>query len=376
MAAALSLCGCHHHHHDHDHGHATEEASEAAVAQSGGVAFPEAMRKRVDFSTAPCRIAPMGQVIRAMAQVQPSQGEEQIVTAKASGIVTLASQLTVGSTVAAGQPLCHIESSGLAEGDMALRMTEAENAYETAKADYERKLALSEHKIVSDNDLQLSRAAYESARVAYENLARHFSGGKQTLAAPFSGYVKQLCVANGAFVEAGQAIAIVSQNKQLFIQADIQAKHYHLLKEIASVNFRTASGEVYALSDLGGKLVSYGKAVTAASSLIPVVFSVNNTVDLLPGTFVEAFIVTQGTAAVIALPNEALLEEMGNYFVYVERATDYFEKQQVKIGVSDGAFTEVTWGLAGTERVAARGAVLVKLAHAAGTIDAHAGHVH
>lgn len=133
---------------------------------------------------------------------------------------------------------------------------------------------------------------------------------------------------------------------------------------------------VYTLDDLNGRLVSYGKSVETNRPLLPVVFSVNNSAELLPGSFVEMYIVTRGGQPVITVPNVSLVEEMGNYFVYVQLTLEYFEKREVKIGQTDGERTEILAGLNESERVVAKGAVLVKLTQATGTLDAHSGHVH
>ena len=72
----------------------------------------------------------------------------------------------------------------------------------------------------------------------------------------------------------------------------------------------------------------------------------------------------------------AIVEEMGNYFVYKQLTPELFEKTQVIIGGTDGQRTEILSGLAAGERVVSRGAIIVKLAQAAGGLDAHSGHVH
>ena len=51
-------------------------------------------------------------------------------------------------------------------------------------------------------------------------------------------------------------------------------------------------------------------------------------------------------------------------------------KREVKIGQTDGVRTEILSGLNGQERVVAKGAVLVKLAQATGSLDAESGHAH
>ena len=67
---------------------------------------------------------------------------------------------------------------------------------------------------------------------------------------------------------------------------------------------------------------------------------------------------------------------MGSYFVYRPINPEYFEKVQVRAGASDGRRTEILAGLEEGQRVVSRGAVIVKLAQAAGGLDAHSGHAH
>jgi hypothetical protein len=48
----------------------------------------------------------------------------------------------------------------------------------------------------------------------------------------------------------------------------------------------------------------------------------------------------------------------------------------VKVGATDGIRSEITKGIKPLERVVTTGAILVKLAQATGTLDAHSGHNH
>ncbi len=148
--------------------------------------------------------------------------------------------------------------------------------------------------------------------------------------------MKQLLVRNGQFVEAGQSLASISQNRNLFIKAEIQPRYYRSLSNIRGANFRLLNEDaVYSLQELGGRLVSFGKSVDADSPLIPVVFSINNTIDLLPVSFVEMYIKTSSKQPALTVPNVSLVEEMDNYFVYVQLTPEYFEKREVKIGKTD-----------------------------------------
>lgn len=357
---------------------ALHEAAEHQAKSTNGATFTKEQSWKVNFSTEPCRVEPFGQVIKTMAQVMPAQGDEQIITAKTSGIVLLAgNDIVVGKSVNKGQRLFSVESGDFVDNNLSVRYQEASSEYERAKSEYERKKELAKDKIVSESELQRAKSEYDKAVAAYKNYSRGFSGGKSGVSSPMSGYLKQIYVQHGQYVEAGAPIASVSQNKNLTIRANVQSKYYPLLSRIASANFKLSDGSgVYSLEELGGKVLSYGKATDVNNPQIPVTFQVNNTVDLLPGAFVETYIRTQSEQPIITIPSVALIEETGNYFVYVQLTPEYFEKREVTIGTTDGKRTEIKSGLTGNERVVAKGAILVKLAQASGKLDAHSGHHH
>lgn len=357
---------------------AHEAAEKTLVSSSNGVAFKKEISWKSDFSTALCERAPFGTVIRTVAQVLPSSSDEYTVTAKASGIVVIpAAGLVEGQQADAGQALFYIESGDMADNNLSVRYKEAESAYNLASSEYERKRELAEDKIVSEAELLRAKSDFEKAKAVYENMLRNFAGGRPAGKAPVSGYVKSVFVSNGDYVEAGNPVLSMSRNRDLYIKAEVRPKYFGLLDKVESVNFRTMNGEeLYSLEELGGRMVSYGKSLGSDSPLLPVTFRLDNSIGLLPGTFVELFIRTRGTGDVLTVPSEAIVEEMGNHFVYVQLTPEFFEKTEVRTGMTDGVRTEILSGLDGSERVVAKGAVLVKLAHSAGTLDAHSGHVH
>lgn len=355
---------------------AQHAAAEAKATSSNGVVFTKEMSWKVDFSTDSCRCEPFGQVIRTMAQVLPAQGDERVVVAKANGIVTLtAGGLTEGKAVSAGQTLMTIESSGMADDNLRVRYQEAESTYRLAKAEYERKQLLAEDKIVSESDLQKALNDYERAEVNYHNLRNNFSSGRQTATAIISGFIKQQHVVNGQYVEAGQPLVTITQNRNLHIRAEVQPRYYTVLGNIATATIK--HGQLtQTLEELGGCLISYGKVVDTQSPLLPVTFEIQNKGDFLPGSFVEMFIRTKEGKPAVTVPSISLIEEMGNYFVHVQLTPEYFEKREVTIGQTDGQRTEILSGLNGTERVVARGATLVKITQSSGGLDAESGHQH
>ena len=88
------------------------------------------------------------------------------------------------------------------------------------------------------------------------------------------------------------------------------------------------------------------------------------------------FIRTTSTKPVITIPNDAILEDQGHYFVFVQLTPELFEKQEITIGQTDGLRTEIVTGINKNQRVVTKGAILVKLAAVSAALDPHAGHVH
>ena len=360
--------------------HEAEEALEGEESAGGNrVSFTKEQSWKIDFATEPVRREAIGQVIRGVAQILPSQGGQQTVIAKASGIVTIAGgRLLAGSPVRKGAALLYIGSNGLADSNMDVRYIEARSEYERAEGEYTRKQALVGKKIVSQSELSTAKAEYESARAAYENLESNYREGRFAASADIDGYISEVLVANGEYVEAGQAIATVCSSRKLIAEARLQAKYYPLLNSgVAGANFRfSGSDRVWSLEELDGRLASVGQNVSADKPMLPVSFEISNKAGLLPGTFADIYIKTKGSADALTVASGAIVEEMGSYFVYKQINPELFEKVQVGTGESDGVRTEITSGLDGSERVVTKGAVIVKLAQAAGGLDAHAGHVH
>lgn len=362
---------------DNEHD-AQHSAADVVASSSNGAGFTKEMSWKVDFATEPCRLERFGKVIRTMARIEPSQDGEQVITAKSSGIVTFTNQgILEGKAVSNGQALFYLSGGDMVDNNLSVRYREAESNYNLAKREYDRKSELVKDQIVSESELLQAKRDYETAEAVYNNMRRTFSADRQTVSAPIGGFVNRLLVRNGEYVEAGQPLAVISKNNTLYVKAEVQSRNYPTLKGAVSANFRLPNADkTYSLEELDGRLVSYGKAVSVENPLLPVVYQIKNEADFLPGSFIELYIKTEGTEEVITVPNASLVEEMGNYFVYVQLTPEFFEKREVKIGATDGERTAILAGLHPSERVVSKGAVLVKLAQSTGALDAHAGHVH
>lgn len=361
---------------NHDEAHKTGEA--VVISKTNTSVFTKEQSWKIDFSTGMPVVGPFGEVIKATALVQPSQGSEVVVSARTGGIVQIAANILIeGKEVSGGQSLCSISGSNMADNNISVRFSEAKNNYEKAKADFERAQELAKDKIVSDKDLIAAKNLYENSKAVYENLNKNFSAAGQTVVSPMGGFIKQVFVKNGAYVEAGQPLVTVSQNRTLTLTADLPMKYAAVLGTIQSVNFRSPNdNRTYTLEELNGKVLAYGKSAGAGSYLVPITLQIDNTGGFIPGSFVEVYLKTLTNTEALTVPVSALLEEQGSFFVWVQVNPELFEKREVSVGKTDGVQMEILKGLRSDERIVTRGAMLIKLAQATGTLDAHSGHVH
>ncbi|OFX21335.1 MAG: hypothetical protein A2041_06970 [Bacteroidetes bacterium GWA2_31_9b] len=359
-----------------------EEAHEAAeksvISKTNTTVFTKEQSWKIDYTTELPINEPFGQVIKTTALVQSAQGDEIIVSAKTNGIVVLSTEnILEGTNVSSGQILCAISGNELANDNSSVQFAEAKNNFEKAKADYERLQELAKDKIVSEKELLSAKNQYENAKVNFNNLNKNFSISGQKVSSPAPGFIKQLFVQNGQYVEAGNPIAIISQNKTLLLIAEVQQKYASILRTVNSANIHTINNnQTYSFEQLNGKVLSYGKSTNNNNYLIPVNLQIENKGSFVSGEFVEIYLKTIGNIHALTIPNSALLEEQGNKFVYVQVTPELFEKREVKTGGTDGIKTEILNGISTNERIVTKGAILIKLAQSSGALDAHSGHVH
>lgn len=360
------------------HDEALEAAEKLVVSRTNTTVFTKEQSWKVDFATDFPRSEPFGQVIKTTAQVQSSQGDEIIVSAKTNGIVMISGNAVLeGKNVSKGQVMFTISGNELSDNNISVRFAEAKNNLEKAKADFERATELAQDKIVSAKDLLVAKNQYENAKAIFDNLNNNFSASGQSVKSPMSGFVKQVLVKNGSYVEAGQPILTVSQNKTLLLQAEVQQKYAPILGSINSANIRTLhDNKTYTFEQLNGKVLSFGKATNSDNYLIPVTFQIDNAGSFISGGFVEIYIKTLTNNQALTVLNSTLLEEQGVFYLFVQVNPELFEKREVKIGGTDGLSTEILNGITATHRVVTKGAIMIKLAQATGTLDAHSGHVH
>jgi RND family efflux transporter MFP subunit len=330
---------------------------------------------KMDFANEEVKRDTIYEVIKTGGEILPAQGDEQTISATANGMVVYNSALSaVGAKVSKGQSLFSISGDNVSHDNVKTDFQQAKSKYTIAKSTFERKKELFETQLVSKSELEAAQLEFELAESEYQNLSRNFSKSGKNIKSSSNGFIKNFMVSEGAYVQIGDPLAVITQNKRLTIKADISQLYYDKLSSSVSANF-SFNGTMYSIADFNGKLLSYGKSVSHDHPKIPVYFEIDNTGELLAGSYIEVWVKMNPKATALQLPEAALLENFGTYSVMVQTGGETFEQRDVEIGVSDGKYVEILSGVVAGERVVTNGAYQIKMASMSGTLPDH-GHSH
>jgi RND family efflux transporter MFP subunit len=342
--------------HNHEHGENVIELS-----------LDKAVAAGVKWDT--ISLQPFNSVIKTGGQILVAQGDESAVVASVAGIARLPKNLVEGTAVQKGQNVAALSSKYLQDGDPVLR---ARISYFTAKKEYDRVLPLAEKQIVTLKEFSKIKQEYENAKLSYEAISKNYSEKGQQIKSPLTGFVKSILVNEGDFVGIGQTLMTITQNKRLYLKAEVSERYYSQLKDINTAHFKSPYKEsVYKLADLGGEVVSYGKSPATNEYLIPITFAFNNVGDIVPGSFVEVFLLSKTYQNSICLPFSAITEEQGLFFVYKKVCEAEYEKIEVKLGEDNGEIIQILSGIEPGDVIVTHGAQQIKLASASSSIPAH-----
>ena len=363
-----------HEHEGHDHEHETGEEhaghshESEETKHSDEIIFPKAQAAKTTFEVREIQPASFNQVVKTTGQVLAAPGDEAVIVATSNGVVSFSSnKLTEGTKVQKGQSLFQISSKDIAEGDY---YTKVKATYEAAKASYDRAEALVKDKIISQKE-------FENAKTAYDAVSNNKTAKGVSVNAPINGHMKNILVKEGEYITVGQPLATVSQNQRLVLRAEVSQRYYNAMQSVKSANFKTPyDNKVYSLEDLNGRLLSFGKTSNENSFFIPVSFEFDNKGEVIPGSFVEVYLISAPIENTLSIPVSALTNEMGIHYVYVQIDEEGYRKQEVALGANNGKEVQIIKGLHPGDRVVTKGAYQVKMASASGAIPHGHSHEH
>lgn len=366
----LSACDEASKHSEADH---EDEKKEEALHSSDEIVFTESQAKAADLQTEMLKPADFTDVIEVSGRILPAQGAEATIAATMSGIVTLSRQsITDGAAVGAGQTILTISASKMANGNPAAT---AQAELIAARQAHERNSLLLKEKIISQKKFEESSLRLQKAEATAKSLGKESQ--TRTVSSPMKGYIKDVLVKTGDYVEAGQPLATVTQNSRIQLRADVPERYFSFLPRITTANFRLGydeNKEVFSVNDLDGRLVSKGQATESNGFSVPIIFEMNNQGRVVSGCFAEVWLKGNVRKNVLSVPNEAIGEGQGIYFVYIQKDKDAYQRRIITLGNTDGRRTEVLSGLKEGDCVVVKGTTQIRLAANSGSVPE--GHHH
>jgi RND family efflux transporter MFP subunit len=352
-------------------------AEQAPEAAGTDISYLKEQAWKTEFANAPVTKQTFFDVIKATGEIISAPGDELVVASRSNGVVKFSGTANViGSSIRAGQSMFTITGGEIPFENVQAAKQTATAELNIARSEYSRATELIKDKLITQAEFQNARLRFQQAEIAVMNLNRNYSAAGKTVSAPISGFVKNILVGDGQYVSAGQPLATLTKNQRLLLRADVSLKDAGRVSTVQEANFKLVQNQLtYNTTNLNGRLLSIGKTTDGNTPFIPVHFQIDSRPGLLPGSYAEVYLKTAPIYNVLVIPATALLEEQGNFYVYVQTGGESFQKRQLKLGANDGQHVQVLSGLEEGERIVTKGAYQIKLSQASGTMPAH-GHEH
>jgi membrane fusion protein, multidrug efflux system len=284
----------------------------------------------------PSRTEHLSLEVEALGTARASESID--VTAKVSNLVT-AIRFTEGQQVRKGDVLVELDGAQ-ARADLAV----ADAALKESASQLQRSRELYETKVLSDQQIEQIESTYSA------NSARVAAGGV-SVRAPFNGRVGLRRVSVGGLVAPGTVITTLDDTSTIKLDFTVPERVVAAMKPGLTLEARSVA---YPDQVFEGKVASVDSRVDPNTRSVVVRALVPNEDGLLkPGMFLNVHL-SRGTADVLVVPEESLVPEQGDVFVYVVQ-DGKASKRKIQTGQRAVGTVQVTDGLQAGEIVVTEG---------------------
>lgn len=276
----------------------------------------------------------------------------------------------IGSRVVRNQLLALIDTTIYSQNAKQAHASfaQAKANLENARLNYTRNKSLLSQNLISQQDLDNSKTAYdvalaqeESAQANYSNALTQLSYCKVT--APFAGYITKKNLDPGAYVtsstsSASSTLFTLMDLDKLKAMVNLPENDVPLLSQISDVKVIAD-----ALPDkiFNAKLKKISEAVDLSTRTMAVEVDIENSGKLLkPGMFAKINLILGKKTNVLLLPNNVVLnDQIGNY-IFVFNSDSTVSQKRVKVGFQQNNQYEILSGADQTDRIIFVGQSLIR----------------
>jgi len=349
-----------------------DEAPEADTTHGDEAIFTKELAWETEFGLVQVELSEYRRAIHCSGEISITPGHTVDVISPAGGKIAYSGiDLVEGRYVREGSVLFTLLGTGLSHDNILFELSTARAEFEKSKANLERKAELLKIEAVSKKDYEEAKATFDTDKSRYDVLKDRIDESGMLVKSPVSGYIAEVLMAEKSFAEMGAVLVKIIKEGGVLVKANVPASHSYNIKSIETANIKLPhEAAAFSISEWGGKLSSYGKLIEPQTGMIPVYFQIDKP-DLIPGTFVEIWLLTDAVSEQVVVPGTSLLEEYGSYYVYVQEGGEIYEKRQVMIADTDGINYLITSGLEPGEVIVSKGGMAIKVANAMGAAPVH-----
>lgn len=294
--------------------------------------------------------APISQSITLTADIQPIN--QAAIYSQVSGYLDEIS-VRRGYHVKKGQVLAKINDTTYRAQ---LQQAQATMNYTCKNAERYKKLVAKN--LVSLDSYDLAKEQCEQSRAAVTYAKKNLAYTEIT--APFSGYIFNRMVDKGATIPATTG-AIASGQSPLFTIVDVHTVKIVISVPESQVRFLHIGLPLQVMADaypgkvFPGKITRMNPALDIQTRTLAVEIDMDNSAGLLkPGMFARAVLLLQTIPHALTVPNEALLNRNGDYYLYrVEGGIAH--RVKVKLGVRGKKHVQILSGISPDDQIVVLG---------------------
>ena len=336
------------------------------------IKFSDEEKKALEIRMVKVSRRAMRSQLKAMGKVLSPQQKRAIVCyAFPARIADI--HVAVGDWVKAGAKLVTLQSEEV--GKARAEFFKDEVDFELAKRSLEREKNLNERGVGARKNLLATEAEFKVAEASLDAAEKklHVLGFSEeqvdelkkshqinpiiSLYAPIGGKIIAFNSVRGAMVDQNTEILSIMDPTVVWVDAEIYERDIARIKLGQEVK---VSVPAYPAESFLGKVIYIGDVLKEDSRTITVRTEVpNRDYKLKPGMFADMTIYLNHQDEVLAVPEEAVLDDRDDKIVFV-RVNEGYRLQVVKVGMKEAGFWEISSGLAEGEEVVTTGSYQIK----------------
>lgn len=279
----------------------------------------------------------------------PPQNQAQVSLLTGGLVKTI--NVTEGTFVTQGQTLATIENNEVIQLQQDYLENKSQLKY--LQAELNRQRELQKDNINATKTLQQIENEFTTAQAKQKGIKSKLQlqgikaddvsttnfTNRVAVVAPINGYIHKINLSLGKFADANAVLFDIVDNRFLHLDLTIFEKDIHKVNVGQKIIFTDANDKTHShpatIFSLNKAFEDNQQAIIAHAKIE------EKTETLLPGMYVEARVQIDNYKT-NALPNDAIVNNGDEHFIYIETSKNHYKQIAVKTGATDMGYTEIT----------------------------------